>query len=354
MQPALPRPRSFRRVALTAAVLLAFSVAGCTSPPEPPDQQSPTTQSTAATNPPPPPNGSAAPAGDVRIAAVGDMNGAKTSSPDSPSGRNGAAISQLVQNNEIDAFLGLGDFQYDTAYCDDYVKYWTRLWGGTMSKLYWVSAPSHDWKPGRNEDLDKFMNGDCQGSEAKAAINQERGFIGNGEPYSKDFGNWHFAFLSSAQWRYDSRQAKELTTWLDKDLAAARAAGKHLAVVHHEPYFTSNTDEHERAKNHKPWIDVMWKHRVRFTLSGSQHNYERSCPVNSDDECVDDGITAFQVSTGGIGLRSFTSSPQYIVKRFNDTHGFLRMTLRGDGSFDWNFVPTSGTATDSGTRSAPQ
>ena len=48
---------------------------------------------------------------DVRIAAVGDMNGPKNYDPDSPSGRNGAAITRLVQNNEIDAFLGLGDFQ---------------------------------------------------------------------------------------------------------------------------------------------------------------------------------------------------------------------------------------------------
>ena len=82
------------------------------------------------------------------------------------------------------------------------------------------------------------------------------------ETISKDFGNWHFAFLSSAHWRYDTTQAQALTTWLDDDLAAAKAAGKHLAVVHHEPYFASNTDEHGRAADHKPWIDVMWKHRV--------------------------------------------------------------------------------------------
>jgi hypothetical protein len=314
-------------MATTAAVLLAVSVAGCTTPPELP--------------------------GEVRIAAVGDMNGVKTDDPDSPSGRNGAAITRLVQNNEIDAFLGLGDFQYDTAYCHDYVKYWARLWGGTMPKLYWVSAPNHDWQPGRNEDLDNFMNGQCPGSTAKAAINQERGFIRNGEPYSKDFGNWHFAFLSSAHWRYNPTQAGALTTWLDNDLAAAKAAGKHLAVVYHEPYFTSNTEGHERAADHKPWIDVMWKHRVRLTLSGSQHNYERSCPVNNADECVSDGMTAFQVSTGGIGLRSFTSSPSYIVKRFSNTYGFLRLTLRDNGSFDWNFVPTSGRGTDAGTRPAP-
>ncbi|WP_240721438.1 metallophosphoesterase [Pseudarthrobacter sp. NamE5] len=321
-------------MATIAAVLSTVSVAGCTGDPEPPE--------------------SASPARDVRIAAVGDMNGVKTSSTDSPSGRNAEAITELVENDEIDAFLGLGDFQYDTAYCEDYVEYWTPLWGGTMPKLYWVTGRNHDWEPGRNEDLDNFMNGQCRGSRKKAAINQERGFIRNGEPYSKDFGNWHFAFLSSAHWEYNPGRAQELTTWLDEDLAAAKAAGKHLAVVHHEPYFTSNTDEHERAADHKPWIDVMWKHRVRLTLSGSQHNYERSCPVSNDDECVPDGITAFQVSTGGIGLRPFTSSPPYIVKRFSDTHGFLKLTLRPDGSFDWNFVPTTGSSTDSGTRPAPE
>lgn len=338
MQPALPRLRTFRSVTATVAALLAVSAAGCTSPPEPPDR----------------PSESASPARDIRIAAVGDMNGVRTYAPQSPSGRNAASITRLVENNEIDAFLGLGDFQYNTAYCDDYVDYWTRLWGGTKSKLYWVSGPNHDWRPGRNEDLDNFMNGECPGAPQKAAINQERGFIGNGEPYSKDFGNWHFAFLSSAQWRYNPNRARELTTWLDTDLAAAKAAGKHLAVVHHEPYFTSDTDEHERASDHKPWINVMWKHRVRLTLSGSQHNYERSCPVNNADQCVYDGMTAFQVSTGGVGLRPFTSSPPFIVKRFSDTNGFLRLTLRVDGSFDWEFVPTTGSSTDAGTRPAPQ
>ena len=333
MRSARPRLRLFRAVAATAASFLAISAAGCTGAPGPRE--------------------SAPPAPDVRIAAVGDMNDADNLEPDSPSGRNGAAITQLVQNKEIDAFLGLGDFQYDTAYCDDYVDYWTPLWGGTKPKLYWVSGPSHDWEPGRNEDLDNFMDGQCPGAPEKAAINRERGFISNGEPYSKDFGNWHFAFLSSAQWRYNPTRAQALTAWLDQDLAAAEAAGKHLAVVHHEPYFTSNTDAHERAADHKPWIDVMWKHRVRLTLSGSQHNYERSCPVNNADRCVADGITAFQVSTGGTELRPFTSRPRYIEKRFSDTHGFLRLTLHGDGSFDWNFVATTGQGTDSGTRSAP-
>src|SRR5687768_7002438 len=47
---------------------------------------------TLASGSPTSPSKPAAAAGDVRIAAVGDMNGPKTHDPDSPSGRNGAAI----------------------------------------------------------------------------------------------------------------------------------------------------------------------------------------------------------------------------------------------------------------------
>ena len=119
MQPALPRHSSLRSVA--AASLLAFSVAGCTFTPQP-DQPSPTVSSPAAapTTAVPPPHGKPVfPLRDVQIAAVGDMNGVRTYAADSASGRNAAAITRLVQNNEIDAFLGIGDFQYDAAYCED-------------------------------------------------------------------------------------------------------------------------------------------------------------------------------------------------------------------------------------------
>lgn len=63
-------------------------------------------------------------------------------------------------------------------------------------------------------------------------------------------------------------------------------------------------------------------------------------------------MTAFQVSTGGLDTRPFISKPKYIAKRFSDTRGFIRLTLHGDGSFDWNFVPTTGSSTNSGNRSA--
>ncbi|GIW62019.1 MAG: hypothetical protein KatS3mg089_0871 [Patescibacteria group bacterium] len=293
----------------------------------------------------------------ITIAAVGDMNPDGNTSTTSPSGKNAAAIAAGLANGSIDAFLGLGDFQYSIGNCSSFVNYWNRLWSGTKSKLYWISAPNHDWEPGRNEDLDDFMNGACPGDNVKSAINAQRGFIGNGDPYSFDIGNWHFAMLSTALWRYDTTKARQVTTWLDNDLAQAKAAGKFLVVAYHDPYFTSNTSSHSRETAVKPWIDIMDKYDVRLTLSGSQHNYERSCPVTKDDICAAEndpnGMTAFQVSTGGIGLRSFTSSPSYIVKRFSDTWGWLKLSLYPDGSFSWQFNPVQGSSTDSGFRPAP-
>jgi hypothetical protein len=292
----------------------------------------------------------------VHLAAVGDMNGVRTTDPESDSGRNAASIAAALKAGTVDAFLGLGDFQYDAPRCADYVDYWDTLWGGTKPYLYWVSAPNHDWEPGRNEDLDNFMNGQCPGDTTRSRANRQLGWIGNGDPYSFDLGSWHFAMLSSALWRFDPTRARQVTAWLDRDLARATKAGQHLVVVHHDPYFTSDTEAHSRSTEVKPWIDVIDKYDVRLTLSGSQHNYERSCPVHSDDSCTADdgtGTTAFQVSTGGIGLREFTSSPAFIVRRFSDTHGWLRLTLRPDGGFSWKFVSVSGPGTDAGSRPAP-
>ncbi len=287
------------------------------------------------------------------LAAVGDINPDGKTSPTSHSGRNAAAISAGLADGSIDAFVGIGDFQYSKAYCADLVNEWSKLWGAVLPRTYWTAGPNHDNEPGVNEDLDRFMNGQCPGSTAVSATNAGRGFVDAMDFYSFDLGKWHVAVLPSLAWRYDKARAQAMTAQIDADLAAARAAGKHLAAVLHDPYFTSDTESHTRATEAKPWVDVLWKHRVRVTLSGSQHNYERSCPVNNADQCVADGMTAFQVSTGGISLRDFRSSPGYIAHRFSDTWGHLVLTLKADGSIAWEFRPVGGAMkTDRGSRPA--
>ena len=332
----------------------------------PPPDPTPTPTPTETTPPPPPPAGDS-----FDFAAVGDMNPSGHTDPNGNSGKNGNNIKAALASGEIDNFIGLGDFQYSIGHCglspvsnpsnDHYSKYHVN-WGAFKDKTYWTAAPNHDWQPGRNDDLAQYMDGQCVDTVKSATStdptrkgpNPAGTFQQDGNWYSFDKGNWHILIAPSALWRYDSAKANAITSEMDADLMAAKAAGKHLAVVYHEPYFTSKTSSHDRAWDHKPWIDMFWKNRVRVLLSGSQHNYERSCPVNNADQCVADGMQQFQVSTGGISLRSFADSPAYIEKRFSDTWGNLRMSLKADGSYTWNFVPTSGgMQTDSGSRPAP-
>lgn len=321
------------------------------------------------TTPTPTPTPTVPPAGGSwDFAAVGDMNPSGHTDPNGTWGKNAASIAAALNSGAIDNFVGLGDWQYSIGHCglsgssnpanDNYSK-WNANGKALKAKTYWTAAPNHDYQPGRNEDLDDFMDGRCVDTVKSATSTDTTrqgpnagGMQSNGEWYSFDKGNWHILVAPAAQWRYNVARANQMTTEMDANLAAAKAAGKHLAVVVHDPYFTSNTAAHTRSTEIKPWIDMFWKNRVKILLSGSQHNYERSCPVNNADQCVADGMQQFQVSTGGITLRPFTSNPAYIVKKFSDTFGHLRMSLNDNGSYSWQFVPTSGNManTDSGSR----
>jgi acid phosphatase type 7 len=298
------------------------------------------------------------PAGSITVAAVGDMNPPGNTSRSSASGKNAAAISAGLADGSLTAFLALGDFQYSKGTCRALVNQWGKLWGSVMEKTYHIAGPSHD-VAGRTDELGyrEFFNGECPGSTAKSAAVRHKGSsIGPFDAYSFDLGTWHFAMMPTAALRYNTQSVASLAEWLDEDLSAAERAGRQLAVAYHDPYFTSSTSRHSREAKVKPLVDVIDKHRVRLTLSGSQHNYERSCPVRADDTCTADsgrGTTAFQVSTGGVDLRSFTDSPGYIVRRFSDTHGWLKLTLNADGSFSWAFNPVDGSSTDSGSRARP-
>ena len=316
------------------------------------------------TPPPPPPTG-----GSFDFAAVGDMNPSGHTDPNGTWGKNAASIKAALNSGELDNFIGLGDFQYSIGHCglsgtsnpaNDHYSKWDVNGGPFKDKTYWVAAANHDYQPGRNTDLDDYMDGGCVNTVKSATStdptrqgpNPAGTFQTNQEWYSIDKGNWHILFAQSNAWRYDVARANAMTAEMDANLAAAKAAGKHLAVVVHDPYFTSQTSSHTRSTEIKPWIDVFWKNRVKVLLSGSQHNYERSCPVNNADQCVADGMQQFQVSTGGISLRGFLDNPSYIEKRFSDSWGHLRMSLNDNGSYSWNFVPTSGNManTDSGSR----
>lgn len=291
--------------------------------------------------------------GDIVIATVGDMNPSGNTSTSSPSGKNAAAIIAAG----VDIFLALGDFQYTTGSCSAFLAGWDRLWGALLPKLFHIAGPTHDSASATDElGYRSYLNGACAGQTTgkSAAVTLLGRSIGPHEYYSFDRGNWHFTMMPTTLFRYDTSKVAAATAFLEQDLAAAKAAGKFLVVAWHDPYWTSTTSAHGPLTAAKPWIDLLDKYDVRILLSGSQHNVEIFHPQLANSTRNDaTGTQQFQVSTGGIGLRSFTNTPANLMARDSATHGWLKLVLHADGSYDWTYNPVSGAFSHTGTRAKP-
>ena len=295
--------------------------------------------------------------GAVVLAAVGDINHAGEASPKSASGRVAASI--IAANP--DYVFGLGDYQYTVGTCAALTGGFDKLWGRAAA----ADAPHRrsDARLDRASPTSRATGstspGTCPGqTTGPSALVRARGAsVGPGDFWSRDIGTWHLVGLPTALWRYAPDRARAMTATLSTDLAKAKARGKHLLVAYHDPYFTSTTDRHARYPDVKPWVDVLDRYDVRVTLSASQHNYERTCPVLSTGACTPNagqGTTSFNVSTGGLGLRPFRDSPRFIAKRFADSHGWLALSLHPDGSFAWRYQAVDGTGADAGPARVPR
>lgn len=114
----------------------------------------------------------------------------------------------------------------------------------------------------------------------------------NGHPdaleryYSFDWGNVHFIGLDTEQ--IGERQA----AWLDADLSKNRLPWK--IVFAHRPPFSSG--EHGGSGAFRDWfVPLLERHRVQLVLSGHEHDYERTLPLN--------GVTYVVTGGGGVGTR---------------------------------------------------
>ena len=319
----------------------------------------PTPTPTAPSTTAPPPA-----TGDIKLAVLGDVNHDGNSSTTSREGKIASSISAWGPT----AVGVLGDFQYQYGDCTSLVNEFDRTgWGALMPKVIGAAGPTHDYTSTASSaaDYSRHMEGTCPGQTTGPSLSAQAWdrTIQPYEPHEVDLGAWTVISMPSAQWRsgyntaYGSQwSGSALTSWLDGAVAAADARGDHVAVIEHEPYWSSGTDGHSETEGdaQRPWIDVLDKYDVRLVLAGHQHNYERFHPQNADSSRNDaTGTQQFQVSTGGIGLRTFTTTAANSAVKNDNTFGWLQLVLRADGSYTWTFVPTEGTFTDSGTRPAP-
>ncbi len=100
---------------------------------------------------------------------------------------------------------------------------------------------------------------------------------GNERWYSFDWGNVHVVCLDT-----EAGLGGEQEQFLRDDLAAANAdpAIDWKVVFFHAPPFSSGRGHGSDLDVRKTWCPIFDQYRVDLVLSGHEHNYERSGPVN--------------------------------------------------------------------------
>ena len=132
--------------------------------------------------------------------------------------------------------------------------------------------------------------------------------------------------------------------WLREELASHPA--RCSVAVSHQPRWSSG--RHGGSSQ----LDALWRElfaaRVELLVSGHDHDYERLAPMDADGNRDERGTRQIVVGTGGKSLRSFRKLPLATTEaRSSASFGVLELTLGADG-YDWRFVPSTGTFTDSG------
>lgn len=275
--------------------------------------------------------------GDVIIAAVGDMV--------CGAGSTGAACKQMEVSNLIlamnpQAFLALGDVQYESGEYNDFINFYEPSYG----RLNSVVKPS----VGNHEYNDPSASGPTQigywdyfngiGNFSGVAGDRDKGY------YSFDLGDWHMIALNTNCSKAGGcGVGSPQETWLRSDLAQSTKSCT-LAYYHHPLYSSGG-----RATTGSVYLwKALYDYHADVILTGHDHTYERFAYMDANGNLDPNGIREFVVGTGGRNHTHFVSAaPNSEV--FDDTSfGALKMIL-GSGSYNWEFVPIPGnTFVDSG------
>jgi hypothetical protein len=246
----------------------------------------------------------------------------------------------------MDAFLALGDIQYDCGGLADYAASYTPSYG----RLKAVTRPvagNHEYKTGSDS-----FGGTCPTSNATAA-NYFSYFGASAHPetsghYSFDLGHWHIVALNANCSNTNvggCGATSPQTNWLRNDLATTTQPC--IAAIWHQPLYTGlNTGSPAGyIAAYKPWWDVLKAAGADIVLNGHSHNYQRFASMNSTKGPDPGGLTEYIIGTGGeeqVSVRA-TADPQPVF--WSKNFGYLRLSLHEDG-WSSEFRDVSGAVVD--------
>lgn len=268
---------------------------------------------TAVPPPPPPPP----PPGSVIFSGAGDIADCSSSGDE--------ATAALLDNIPGWVFT-LGDNVYPDGTISEFNNCYNPSWGRHKARTY-PSPGNHEYNSGGAGYYEYF---------GAAAGDPAEGY------YSFNLGAWHVIVLNSNILR---TATSAQVTWLRADLAANSQACT-LAYWHH-PLFSSGS-AHGNNTSVAPFWDALYEFNADLILGGHDHDYERFGPQTPTGTAnATTGIRQFVVGTGGKSLYSQGTLQPNSQVYYNNTSGVLKLTL-SEGGYAWQYIPTAGTFTDSG------
>ena len=285
---------------------------------------------------------------DPTIMAAGDISCSAASTGASCQAQ---ATSDLVIAQNPNYVLPLGDNQYECGELSDYQSYYDTTWGRFKSKTRPVPG-NHEYTTSANTtnhcyNLPTGAPGYYQYFGSIASPLEPLCTVSCKGYYSYDVGAWHLIALNSNCTRVGNCGATDPQgTWLQQDLAAH--AGQCTLAYFHHPRWTSGQELPTVAMG--PIYQILYDAGADVILNGHDHDYERFAPMDpSGNVDPSRGIREIIAGTGGRNTTAFTSIAQGSELRNSNTFGVLKMTLHPRG-YDWRFMPTAGSFSDSGSQ----
>ena len=280
---------------------------------------------------------------DPRIAAVGDI-----ACKDPPKKNRQVCqyddVSELIAEGDYDAFLALGDTQYEYGRYVDFVENYGVYFGRFLDITY-PAVGNHEYGTPDAAGYFRYFGRAAHGPDGW---------------YSYDLGDWHVIALNSAvcspYYGAPCGPGHPQYEWLKADLAADDHVCT-LAYWHHpvwdwEKYQNNHWVQSFDYDRGKPFWKLLVRNDADLVLAGHNHNYQRYAPMDeAGEEDPDHGIVEFIVGTGGRNtndLGSVSTTPATFVTGTGSDFGILELALHPT-SFNFAFIPTvSGGFRDAG------
>ncbi|MDT0277373.1 metallophosphoesterase family protein [Blastococcus goldschmidtiae] len=257
--------------------------------------------------------------GTVTVLAVGDIARCGSDADEQ--------TAELVQRYPSAAVLAPGDLAYNSGTAEEFAECYDPVWGQFNSRLYPVPG-NHDYG---TDDAAPYFD----------YFGQRAGEPGKGW-YSFDLGAWHVVALNSNCFAVACDEGSEQEQWLRADLEADDS--RCTLAFWHAPRFSSG--RHDGTRSVEDLWQVLLDHDVELLLSGHEHLYERTAPLDADG-AVDEsaGVRQFVVGTGGGNFYEIEERMPGSEAAITDALGVLRLSL-GEDSYEWDFLPVTEDGTD--------